>query len=297
MDIVASAKDIFSSNGGKVAIAIGGGIILYTAIKAIQDNAGLTVVAPTGYTSYPDADKNANVIIDQVNQHTTYENELTRDEIADMGNYLTGRFDSTDGYIKDGFENLNSNLDKWGTNINSNLDNWGGTINGNINSWGGSIMGGIGDVSNKIDSGFSGINDTLSSIKDNVYTNGGGVAIPGNPVLDGSHIPPDPNHVPDDLVDVDAGFINTSSQIKNTSNSEYYKKFQYGDGSTWNPVSIVDGMKSIGIFSNDGYRMGDYRAMKNIAEANGIKNYTGTASQNTKLVELGTKGKLKKPTT
>lgn len=59
----------------------------------------------------------------------------------------------------------------------------------------------------------------------------------------------------------------------------YYKKFSN--------KSIVDGLKSINVDSGLVNR-------KKIAAANGIRNYTGTAAQNTKLLELAKDGKLKK---
>lgn len=61
----------------------------------------------------------------------------------------------------------------------------------------------------------------------------------------------------------------------------YYKKY------TGKLVSIVDALASLKINSSFEYR-------KKIAAKNGIKNYTGTPSQNTKLLELLKKGKLKK---
>lgn len=51
--------------------------------------------------------------------------------------------------------------------------------------------------------------------------------------------------------------------------------------------SIVDGLKSVGVDSS-------YANRKALAEANGIKNYTGTASQNTALLNKLKSGTLKK---
>ena len=56
----------------------------------------------------------------------------------------------------------------------------------------------------------------------------------------------------------------------------------------FNNTSIVDGLKSIGVNSDMEYR-------KKIAEANGIVNYIGRASQNEKLLSLAKQGNLKKP--
>lgn len=55
----------------------------------------------------------------------------------------------------------------------------------------------------------------------------------------------------------------------------------------FNSTSIVDGLKSIGVDSSKANRT-------KIANANGISNYTGSASQNTKLLALARQGKLKK---
>lgn len=61
----------------------------------------------------------------------------------------------------------------------------------------------------------------------------------------------------------------------------YYKKY------TGTSVSLVDALKAIGVDASLNNR-------KKIAKANGISNYTGTASQNTKLLGLLKTGKLVK---
>lgn len=63
---------------------------------------------------------------------------------------------------------------------------------------------------------------------------------------------------------------------------EYFKKY-IGD-----TISIVTALKSIG--SASGF---DYRSK--VAKANGIANYSGTATQNTKMLNLLKQGKLIKP--
>ena len=58
--------------------------------------------------------------------------------------------------------------------------------------------------------------------------------------------------------------------------------------SAFNSSSIVDGLKSIGVDSS-------FNNRKKIAQANGISNYSGTASQNEQLCNLARQGKLIKP--
>lgn len=76
-----------------------------------------------------------------------------------------------------------------------------------------------------------------------------------------------------------SGEANTTQTLVTAPKVSYYPAFS---GS-----SIVDGLKSIGVDSSKANRT-------KIAKANGISNYIGTASQNTKLLSLAKQGKLKK---
>jgi len=69
---------------------------------------------------------------------------------------------------------------------------------------------------------------------------------------------------------------------QSTSSVKYFKKY------TGRSVSIVDALASIGEKSSYAYR-------KTIAKANHINGYTGTPSQNTKMLNLLKQGKLIKP--
>ena len=69
------------------------------------------------------------------------------------------------------------------------------------------------------------------------------------------------------------------------STNNYYPAY------TGNETGLDAIFKTIGV--PEKYR-GNYKARKPIAEANGIKNYTGTSEQNTQLKLLAKKGKLKK---
>lgn len=62
----------------------------------------------------------------------------------------------------------------------------------------------------------------------------------------------------------------------------YFKKY------TGNSNSLVDALKALKINNTMKYR-------KRIAAANGISNYSGTAAQNTKMLNLLKKGKLQNP--
>lgn len=71
------------------------------------------------------------------------------------------------------------------------------------------------------------------------------------------------------------------NQKLGVTGTSYYPKY------TGSSVSIVDALKAVGVDSSKANRT-------KIANKNGISNYTGTASQNTKLLNLLKQGKLKK---
>ena len=73
--------------------------------------------------------------------------------------------------------------------------------------------------------------------------------------------------------------LNAMRGNKKPTASSYYP--------TFNNTSIVDGLKKIGVDNSFANR-------KKIAKANGISNYSGSASQNNKLCNLARQGKLKK---
>lgn len=83
------------------------------------------------------------------------------------------------------------------------------------------------------------------------------------------------------------GYVNqlcgakTANTVPTTPSVSYYKACSKGQ------KSIVNGLKEIGVDSSFSNR-------KNIARANGISSYTGTSSQNEKLLSLLKKGKLVK---
>lgn len=71
------------------------------------------------------------------------------------------------------------------------------------------------------------------------------------------------------------------NQRMGVTSTAYYPKY------TGSSVSIVDALKAVGVDNS-------YNNRKSIAAKNGISNYSGTASQNTTMLNLLKQGKLKK---
>ena len=83
-----------------------------------------------------------------------------------------------------------------------------------------------------------------------------------------------------------ANYTGTAEQ--NTQMLNMLKEdINYYPACNYTRTSIVEGLKEIGIDSS-------YSNRKKIARVNGINNYTGTASQNTQLLNLLKQGKLRK---
>ena len=79
-----------------------------------------------------------------------------------------------------------------------------------------------------------------------------------------------------------ASYNSAIASLKAQMPKMYFKKY------TGNSNSIVDALKGMGVRT-------DFNSLKHIATANKITNYTGTAAQNTKMLNLLKQGKLQNP--
>lgn len=231
MDIEEVLKDVKKTVGDKGMIVILVVIVVIFVYGLVRkDSTGNsesnTYIVPSGYTSYPDAVTNANVIVDEVNRNTNYNSEVLKDLIS-------SNFKSTNDYINNGIADIRENMDKNFTDIDNDLS----------------------DITKKVTSIGSSVGKNQSLINKLQTT------------LDKKQL--------------------TTIQQSNAKN--YYAKTPYTG------VSIVDGLKATGVYYTKDGRVDDWHAMKATAEANGIKNFTGTAEQNLYMLDLLKKGQLVKP--
>ena len=215
--------DIKRAVGGNgVYLLLGGGLLLIVYLLTKQDSSSNLTVA-TGYSAYPDAVTNANVIIGEVNDHTTNEISTLKNQLEDTTTLMQ--------------EGDNSILEKIDTTTES--------------------------ITEKIDTGTEQIiknnAENTSSILDTVNKN--------------------TNNLSTQISRVE----NKVAKGQKTDKVKYYTPIKSYKGN-----SFVDALKKRGVKSSMAFR-------KKIAKANGIKNYTGTAKQNSKLLNLMKKGKLIKP--
>ena len=249
-------KKVFGEKG--FLIVIGVGVVLFVVALLMGDKSdGDTMVTPTDYTSYPDAVTNANTIIDSVNQYTAY----TGDRIIE----------STGGYMEEGLKNLQGN-------IQTSLDEIDSSYDSILNSL--STMNRAQETTTQTVKQSKPLREQVNTIKSTmlkVQSRQSTLKTPQQLSIENPGVP----------IPVDNP---TSTTVKTTEkNTQYYNKANY------NGTSLVDGLKSVGVYSVDGKSVGSWNSRKELAAANGIQNYTGTAAQNTALLNKLKAGTLVKP--
>ena len=237
------------------------GIYNYVRQSKEEQSEAVQMETPVGYTSYPDAVTNANVII------STLQDSLDYDQIEDMERFdsleemLSDNFTATNDYINEGFDSMKK-MDKINhQEIMGSL----GTLGTNVSSIKTDVSGIKSDVSG-IKTDVSGIKTDVSGIKTDVS----GIKDKTNNIYDKINTPPPSN---------DGG----GGGGGGGGGSNNFSATPYGG------VSIVDGLKAIGE-----YGASSYSERKKIAAANGIRNYRGTAAQNTQMLNMLKSGNLKR---
>lgn len=235
MNIKEVGNDIKKSLGGNgMYLLLGGGALLLIVYLLSKDDSGSNLTVATGYSAYPDAVTNANVIIGEVNDHTTNELSALKSQLEDTSSLLQ--------------EGDNSILEKIDTSTES--------ITEKINT-------GTEQILKSNAENTSSILDTVQQNTNNLSTQISGVENKVNTTVNNTT--------------VNSGTTNTTKKVK------YYEPIKSYKGN-----SFVDALKKRGVNASMKFR-------KKIASVNGIKNYTGTAKQNSKLLDLMKKGKLIKP--
>lgn len=252
-------KKVFGEKG--FLIVIGVGVVLFVVALFLGDKTdGDTMVTPTGYTSYPDAVTNANTIIDSVNQYTAY----TGDRIIE----------STGGYMEEGLKNLQGNIESSIEEIDSSYDSILTSL---------STMNRAQETTTQPVKQSQPLREQVNTIKSNmlkVQSRQSTMKTPQQLSIENPGVP-----IPVD--NPTSTMVKTTA--KTTTNTQYYNKTNYTG------TSIVDGLKSVGVYSIDGKSVGSWNSRKELAAANGIQNYTGTAAQNTALLNKLKAGTLVKP--
>lgn len=254
-------------NAVPLVLGVGGVAVLYALFS--QKETESVLVPATGYASYPDSVTNANVIIGEVNDHTTAEVAQLREEQKEGVNNILDSIGTQTDYIGEGIDRIIENADKNTDTVVSKIETENDLVE-KVSEKQDSLMETINKntsiLQTDIKTATNNVNSNLQKVQSNIQSTVKGQTDITKMAIDKA---------------VKTKKIKGNVGTEKKDNTSYYKKASYKGG------SIVDGLKAIGVNSS-------YSNRAKIAKANGIKNYTGTSSQNTKLLNLLKAGKLKK---
>ena len=265
-EVIEDVQEVVKDNKGLV---IGGVAVIVLIVLLTKNNSGNSSDSEeyqlaTSYSSYPDAVTNANTIIDSL-QGSIDASDL------DMKEFMSDNFTVAKDYMSEGLEKVIENNNKLQDTTIQSTD---------------TIRNDIGAVSTKVDNVQNYLTTTVTPKVDTVQKT---VSTVNNTVNNVK------NTVTNTAKSVKKVESNTNkikkavstAKPKATAKTTPKTKTKTIKKTSYKGNSIVDGLKSVGVNSS-------YDNRKKIAQANGIKNYTGTAKQNTELLNKLKKGTLKK---
>ena len=257
-EVIEDVQEVVKDNKGLV---IGGIAVIVIIVLLSKNNSGNTdseeYQLATSYSSYPDAVTNANTIIDSL-QGSIDASDL------DMKEFMSDNFTVAKDYMSEGLEKVVETNNKLQDTTIQSTD----TIRNDINT-----------VNTKVDNVQNYLTTTVTPKVDTVQKS---VNTVKNTVTSTAKsvkkVESNTNKI---KKAVSTAKPKATAKTTPKTSSKTIKKTNYKGN------SIVDGLKSVGVNSS-------YDNRKKLAQANGIKNYTGTASQNTALLNKLKKGTLKK---
>ena len=257
-EVIEDVQEVVKDNK---PLVIGGIVVIVLIVLLTKNNSGNTdseeYQLATSYSSYPDAVTNANTIIDSL-QGSIDASDL------DMKEFMSDNFTVAKDYMSEGLEKVVETNNKLQDTTIQSTD----TIRNDIKS-----------VNTKVDNVQNYLTTTVTPKVDTVQKTVNTVKnTVTNTAKSVKKVESNTNKI---KKAVSTAKPKATAKTTPKTNSKTIKK------TTYKGNSIVDGLKSVGVNSS-------YDNRKKIAQANGIKNYTGTASQNTALLNKLKKGTLKK---
>ena len=264
-EVIDDVTEVVKDNKGLV---IGGVAVIVLIVLLTKNNTSNIdneeYQLATSYSSYPDAVTNANTIIDSL-QGSIDASDL------DIKEFMTDNFSVAKDYMTEGLEKVIENNNKLQDTTIQSTD----TIRNDISN----VSTKVDNVQNyltttvtpkvdRVQKTVSTVNNTVNTVKNTVTNTAKSV----------KKVESNTNKIKKAVAPAKPKA--TAKTTPKTNNKTIKKTTYKGD-------SIVDGLKSVGVNSS-------YDNRKKIAQANGIKNYTGTAKQNTELLNKLKKGTLKK---
>ena len=259
MEVFDDIKEKVGNKGFYILIGVAGLFGLYNLVKGSRSSDNLVPV--TTVSSYPDAVTNADTIIDTIQESIDY----SKNEIIESMNQ---GFEATNNYIDEGLASQEKLMEENFDTIQGILDGYTGVTPLPSSGTSSGSSGSSTSSSSSTSSGSS--TSSSSSTSSTSKPAGATTTAPTTSTTTTTTTKPT---------------TTTTTTTKKKDTTSYYT---YTTKSGLNTsTSIVDALKATGADSSFSNRA-------KIAEANGISNYTGTASQNVTLLNKLKSGTLKK---
>lgn len=296
MSVIEEVKDFgndlqktIGKNGVYVLIATAGAFGLYNLLK--KDNSS-EYVSATGYASYPDVSENSEVVIDALTDEIWASNDQVVGAIetseSEIIQNVDDHFEETNGYIKEGLDAQEQIMQKLETAEEVK------------------VVADSGYIYHDYESGSRVITKTPTNAYKPTETTTQVTPIKGTTTTAKKTTTSSKSTSTDKKTTAKKSTAKKTTSTKLTSNTTSTKNktsaakktnattspntYNYTTKKGLNTsTSIVDALRATGADSS-------MSARKEIAAANGIKNYKGTASQNTKMLNMMKSGDLVKPT-
>ena len=253
-DLIEDVKDKVGDKGFTVIIVCLVAVGGYLVYRSF--NSGTSYYAPTSVTGYPTVGENADVVMDSVNN-------AIEGSYNDLSSSMSSRFEYIDGVL----DNIQSDIGNSTEQIIQNSNQNTGSIIQNSNQ----------NTSDIIQNSNQNTQQTVNMNKQEVEELKAFVEALKNEVNNSNNTPQTPV----------ATTQKTTTTQKATSTPKQ-NTYTYTTKSGLNTnTSIVDALKATGADSS-------FASRQAIAEANGIKNYTGSYEQNVALLNKMKAGNLVK---
>ena len=268
-EVIDDVQEVVKDNKGLV---IGGVAVIVLIVLLTKNNGGNSSDSEeyqlaTSYSSYPDAVTNANTIIDSL-QGSIDASDL------DMKEFMSDNFTVAKDYISDGLDKVietNNKLQDTTIQSTDTIRNDIGAVSTKVDNVQNYLTTTVTPKVDTVQKTVSTVNNTVNTVKNTVTNTAKSV----------KKVESNTNKIKKAVSTAKPKATAKTTPKTTRKKTSTIKKTSYkGD-------SIVDGLKSVGVNSS-------YDNRKKIAQANGIKNYTGTAKQNTELLNKLKKGTLKK---
>lgn len=265
-EVIDDVTEVVKDNKGLVIGGLGVIllIVLLTKNKSGSNTASEEYQLATSYSSYPDAVTNANTIIDSL-QGSINASDL------DLKEFMSDNFSVAKDYMADGLDKVIENNNKLqDTTIQSTdtIRNDIGTVSTKVDNVQNYLTTTVTPKVDTVQKTVSTVNNTVNNVKNTVTSTAKSV----------KKVESNTNKIKKAVAPAKPKA--TAKTTPKTKNNTIKK-------TTYKGSSIVDGLKSVGVNSS-------YANRKKLAQANGIKNYTGSPKQNTQLLNKLKKGTLKK---